>query len=76
MGLSSWVNSNLLFLVIASAVIGVMFPQFSFLSNYVGPILFVMILGLGLTLTLQDFVKVAKTPQSILVALMVQTQPF
>ena len=72
LSLSRYVNNNLLFLVIVFTVIGVLFPQFSFLTNYVSPILFVMILGLGLTLTLQDFVKVAKTPQKILVALIVQ----
>ncbi|MEM3737403.1 MAG: bile acid:sodium symporter family protein [Candidatus Bathyarchaeia archaeon] len=72
MGLSRWVNDNLLVLVIIFAIIGVLFPQFSFLSNYVGLILFVMILGLGLTITLQDFVKVVNTPQKILAVLIVQ----
>jgi len=70
--LSRWINDNLLLLVILFAIIGVLSPRFSFLSNYVGFILFVMILGLGLTLTVQDFFKVAKIPQRILVALTVQ----
>ncbi|WP_309492516.1 bile acid:sodium symporter family protein [Candidatus Hecatella orcuttiae] len=72
MGLSRWINDNLLFLVIVFAITGVLFPKFSFLSHYVDPILFVMILGLGLTLTFQDFGRVARTPQKILAALGVQ----
>lgn len=72
MGLSRWVNDHLLFLVATFAVLGIASPSFSFLSGYVGLILFFMMLGLGLTLPLKDFVKAAKVPQRILVALIAQ----
>ncbi|MCH8067388.1 MAG: bile acid:sodium symporter family protein [Nanoarchaeota archaeon] len=71
MKVSEIINNYLVWFILLAAVLGVFLPQFSFLSNYVSWILFFMILGLGFTLELKEFVGIAKTPWKVLIAVLV-----
>lgn len=72
MSLPNIINRNLVWFVVLAALGGFFLPQFAFLSDYISWILFVMILGLGLTLELKEFAGVARTPWKVLIAILTQ----
>ena len=72
MNISEVINRHLVWFIVLAAAGGFFLPQFAALSNYVSWILFVMILGLGLTLELSEFVSVAKAPWKVLAAVLIK----
>ena len=66
------INRFLVWFVVLSAIAGFFLPQVAFLSAFVSGILFVMILGLALTLEIKEFVSVARTPWKVLIAILTQ----
>lgn len=72
MKISKLINNHLIWFILIAAFLGIILPQFSFLSNYVSWILFFMILGLGFTLDFKEFINVIKTPWKVLIAILVQ----
>lgn len=66
------INRFLVWFVLLSALGGFFLPQFAFLSDYISWVLFVMILGLGLTLEFKEFAGVARAPWKVLIAIVAQ----
>jgi bile acid:Na+ symporter, BASS family len=70
--IASFINDHFFACVVAAALAGLLLPGAAGLRSMVSPILFVMIFGMGLTLTLGEFASVFKRPVRVLAVLLVQ----
>jgi BASS family bile acid:Na+ symporter len=70
--LAAFLNDRFFFCVIAAVVLGLLLPQAAALQQLVSPVLFLMILGMGLTLTLPELAGVFRRPGRVLAILAVQ----
>ncbi|WP_440895499.1 bile acid:sodium symporter family protein [Amphibacillus sp. Q70] len=71
--ISSFAGNTFAIWVILVGVISFFYPAgFQWIAPHVGILLGIIMFGMGLTLTPQDFKAILKTPKSVLVAVMVQ----
>ncbi|WP_066191491.1 MULTISPECIES: bile acid:sodium symporter family protein [Gracilibacillus] len=71
--ISSFAGNTFALWVILIAIISFIFPSgFSWIISYVNILLGIIMFGMGLTLTPQDFKGIIKTPRSVLIAVIAQ----
>jgi BASS family bile acid:Na+ symporter len=69
---AAFVNDHFFACVVVAAAAGLLLPSAAGLRSGVSPILFVMIFGMGLTLTLGELASVFRRPLRVLAVLLVQ----
>ena len=71
--ISSFVTKNMALLVVAVAIIGIIFPaSFKWVAPKISMLLGVVMFGMGMTLRVEDFKEIFRRPRDVLIGLLAQ----
>ena len=71
--ISSFVTKNMALLVVAVAVVGIIFPaSFKWVAPKISMLLGVVMFGMGMTLRVEDFKEIFRRPRDVLIGLLAQ----